>query len=198
LSTGICAHAAPNTRNSEVISIVNFFLISFNVFSINYSANKPSWRHHFLFITLVFLLFAQPHLCGKGTAFYRLCSQQWTTIRFTPSLKREVFKKSQTLNSLLFPSVCNLITSLIQWPIMQFSSRSAMLLKLLGSFFLRVELQHFSSPRRKVFVSAENVTCHRGDDFLSPRRRFLVTAEGRVFVDSEQGNTKEPLQWELQ
>ena len=59
---------------------------------------------------------------------------------------------------------------------MQFSFRCAMLLKLLGSFFLRVELQHFSSPRRNIFVSAENVTCHRGDNFSSPRReKFLST-----------------------
>lgn len=45
------------------------------------------------------------------------------------------------------------------------------------------------SPSRAttVLLSAEKSFRLRGECYLSPRRRFLVTAERRVFVDSEQG-----------
>ena len=63
---------------------------------------------------------------------------------------------------------------------MQFSSRSAIHLNLLVAFFLRID------PTKFLF-SAEKSFRLRGEYYLSPRRRFLVTAERRVFVDSEQG-----------
>ena len=46
------------------------------------------------------------------------------------------------------------------------------------------------SPSRAttVLLSAEKNFRLRGECYLSPRRRFLVTAERRVFVDSEQGS----------
>lgn len=53
----------------------------------------------------------------------------------------------------------------------------------------------FSPSRATTFLfSAEKSFRLRGECYLSPRRRFLVTAEKRVFVDSEQGKAKEPLQ----
>ena len=57
----------------------------------------------------------------------------------------------------------------------------------------------FSPSRATTFLlSAEESFRLRGGKHSSPRRRKLVTADGRVFIDSKQKKAKKPPRWEKQ